>query len=50
MNIIGAEISPEELAAACEGVTAGEIAEIAAGTDCDAIYFLSGEDEEAGVE
>ena len=50
MNIIGAEISPEELAAACEGVTAGEIAEIAAGTDCDAIYFLSGEDEEASVE
>lgn len=43
MNIIGADISPEELAAACEGVTAGEVAGIARGTECDAIYFLSGE-------
>ena len=53
MNIIGADISPDELAAACEGVTAGEVAEIARGTECDAIYFLSGEDadgEEAAGE
>ena len=44
MNITGAEISPDELAAACEGVTADEAAAIAQSCECDAIYFLSGED------
>ena len=46
MNVTGAEISPEELAAACEGVTAEEVAFIARGCECDTIYFLSGEDAE----
>ena len=46
MNVTGAEISPEELAAACEGVTAEEVAFIARGCEFDTIYFLSGEDVE----
>ena len=49
-NIIGADASPEELAAACECVTAGDVAEAASGTELDAIYFLCGEDEEKEVE
>ena len=47
MNITGAELSPEELAAECEAVTAEKVARIASGTECDTIYFLSGEDGEA---
>ena len=47
MNITGEEIAPDELAALCEGVSAGEVAEIARSCELDAVYFLSGEDEEA---
>ena len=50
MNITGADISPEELAALCEEVTAEEVAAIARGAQLDAVYFLSGEDEEAEEE
>ena len=50
MNITGADISPEELAALCEEVTAEEVAEIARGAQLDAVYFLSGEAEEAEEE
>ncbi len=48
MNITGEEVSPEELAAACGRVTAADVAGIAAGVELDAVYFLSGEDGEAG--
>ena len=34
----------------CEGVSAGEVAEIARSCELDAVYFLSGEDEEAEAE
>ena len=50
MNITGEEIAPDELAALCEGVSAGEVAEIARSCELDAVYFLSGEDEEAETE
>ena len=50
MNITGEEIAPDELAALCEGVSAGEVAEIARSCELDAVYFLSGEDEEAEAE
>ena len=46
----GPDCSPLELAALCESVTAGDIAAIARGVDCDMIYFLKGdgsEEEEA---
>ena len=48
MNVTGADIAPDELAELCEEVSAEEIAAIAAGTELDAVYFLSG--EEAGDE
>ena len=50
MNITGEEIAPDELAALCEGVSAGEVAEIARSCELDAVYFLSGEDEEVEAE
>lgn len=50
MNIIGAEISPEELAAACEDVSAESVAGIAAGTELDTVYFLHGGDKEEDAE
>ncbi len=50
MSIIGAEIAPDELAAACEEVTAEEVAAIAAGCELDTVYFLSGEDDEEAEE
>ena len=46
MNAVGEEIAPDELAAACEYVTAEEVAAIARGCELDAVYFLSGEDGE----
>lgn len=45
MNISGLEIAPDELAALCEEVRAEEVAAIAASTELDTIYFLSGADE-----
>ena len=50
MSIIGAEIAPDELAAACEEVTAEEVAAIAGGCELDTVYFLSGEDDEEAEE
>lgn len=44
----GPDCSPLELAALCETVTAEEIAAIAAGVDCDMIYFLKGDGSEEG--
>ena len=47
MNITGADATPDDLAAACEYVTADEVIDIARSCELDAIYFLSGEDEAA---
>ena len=44
--VTGEIIMPDELAAACECVTAEDVAAIAANAELDAIYFLSGEDED----
>ena len=40
MNIAGSDASPEDIAAACDGVTAEDVVRIAQNTDCDAIYYL----------
>ena len=50
MNVTGADATPYELAAACECVTADEVVDIARSCEPDAIYFLSGEDEEEAEE
>ena len=43
--LIGPDSTPSELAALAEKVTAGEVASIAKGVECDAIYFLRGQKE-----
>lgn len=45
MNVTGADIAPDELAALCEEVSAASVAEIAASAELDAVYFLSGEED-----
>lgn len=47
MNVSGAEISPGELAAACELVTAEDAADIARSCECDAEYYLCGKEDAA---
>lgn len=47
MNVTGADIAPDELAALCEEVSAESVADIAASTELDAVYFLSGEEDVA---
>ena len=44
----GLELQPEELCALVEDVTAEDVAAIAAGCECDMIYFLTGSGEEDG--
>ena len=43
--LIGPDCTPSELAALAEEITAGEVAEIAKGIECDAVYFLRGQKE-----
>ncbi len=45
-NLLGLEYGPEEMAALAEEVTPGDVAAIAAGIECDAIYFLTGSESE----
>lgn len=46
MNIAGSDASPEDIAAACDGVTLESVVRIAQCTECDAIYYLkAGEGE-----
>ena len=45
--LIGPDCSPSELAALADVITVKEVVEIAKGVECDAIYFLRGEKEEA---
>ncbi|MFR5782081.1 MAG: M16 family metallopeptidase, partial [Oscillospiraceae bacterium] len=47
MNLSGAEIAPGELAAACELVTAEDVAEIARSCELDAEYYLCGREDGA---
>lgn len=47
MNLSGAEIAPGELAAACELVTAEDVAEIACSCELDAEYYLCGREDGA---
>ena len=42
----GRDYGPMELAELAEGVTAEQVAEIAAGIECDLIYFLRGSEED----
>lgn len=46
-TLIGPDCSPSELAALAEEITVKEVVAIAKGVECDAIYFLRGEKEEA---
>ncbi|PKM72467.1 MAG: insulinase family protein [Firmicutes bacterium HGW-Firmicutes-16] len=46
-TLIGPDCSPSELAALAEEITLKEVIAIAKGVECDAIYFLRGEKEEA---
>jgi predicted Zn-dependent peptidase len=46
-TLIGPDCSPSELAALAEEITVKEVVAIATGVECDAIYFLRGEKEEA---
>ena len=46
-TLIGPDCSPAELAALAEEITVDEVVAIAKGVECDAIYFLRGEEEEA---
>ena len=41
-NVSGSELSPAELAASCELVTAEELAEIARSCELDAEFYLCG--------
>lgn len=45
-NLLGLEYGPEEMAALAEEVTPGDVTAIAAGIECDAIYFLTGSESE----
>lgn len=45
MNVSGGEISPSELAAACELVTKDEVAAIARSCECDAELYLCGKED-----
>lgn len=40
VNLMGLDASPEELAAACEGVGVDSVVEIAKNTELDAVYYL----------
>ena len=46
MAVTGAELSPDELAELCGRVTPGSVADIAAGAELDAVYFLGGGETE----
>lgn len=45
-NLMGLEYGPEEMAALAEEVTVEDVISIAAGIECDAIYFLKGREDE----
>jgi len=45
--LIGPDCSPSELAALAEEITVKEVVEIAKGVECDAVYFLRGQKEDA---
>ena len=45
-TLLGLEYGPEEMAALAEDVTMEEVATIASGIECDAIYFLTGSESE----
>ncbi len=45
-NLLGLEYGPEEMAALAEDVTVEDVMHIAAGIECDAIYFLKGREAE----
>ena len=45
--LIGPDCSPSELAALAEEITVKEVVAIAKGVECDAVYFLRGEKEDA---
>ena len=47
-TVQGADASPDDLAALAECVTAEEVAAIARGVELDAVYFLRGEEDDAG--
>ena len=49
-NIEGLDDGPEDMAEAAEAVTAGDVVKIAAGIECDAVYFLKGEESEDEAE
>ena len=46
-NLLGLDYGPEELAALAEVVTAEDVVKAAAGVACDAVYFLTGEEQDA---
>ncbi len=52
-NLLGLEYGPEEMAALAEEVTVDDIVRLAAGIECDTIYFLkgkeAGDDDEDGI-
>ena len=48
--IASIKYTPDELAALCDGVTAGELADIASGVELDTIYYLAGNSATAGNE
>jgi len=48
--LIGPDCTPSELAERVEKVTAEQVAEIAKGVSCDAIYFLRGPKEETNAD
>ena len=45
-NLLGLDYGPEELAALAEDVTRQDVVKAAAGIGCDAVYFLSGGEDE----
>ena len=45
--LIGPDCSPSELAALAEEITVKEVVEIAKGVECDSVYFLRGQKEDA---
>lgn len=47
-NLLGLDCDPMELAALTEDVTRADVMEIARGVECDCVYFLTGNGEEAG--
>ena len=45
-DLLGLDYGPEELAALAEDVTRDDVIKAAAGMECDAVYFLSGGEDE----